>query len=192
MFAPNYTPSPGAGVYAYAAGDGKELWNVSTLPRSHPSVADETAYLFERAEGEALPTLGARDLATGKLRWTFQAEPADSAAPLVAQGLVLFRERGGAVVAVRRGEGTLAWRAQLSLPETTDVAWSTSLAAASGSSTLLAVDGKELSVLSLGDGRVEWRGRPGPLSGAVHSPVIAGGRVYVTDGTGVAALGCAP
>ncbi|MBE7483744.1 MAG: PQQ-binding-like beta-propeller repeat protein [Polyangiaceae bacterium] len=192
LFAPNYAPSPGAGVYACAAGDGAELWRAETIPKSHLSVAGESAYLFERPDGEPMPTLVARDVEHGKRRWTFQAESSEATAPLAAGSRILFRERGGGVVAVRRGEGTLAWRAQLSLPEASDVAWATSQAAALGSGTLVAVDGTELVVLSLADGSVEWRGRPSSLSGAVHSPVVAGGRVYVVDRAGVAALGCAP
>lgn len=191
MFAPNYAPSPGAGVFAYSAKDGAPDWSVDTVPKSHLSTEGESVYLFERPDPASPPTLVARDVQNGKLRWTFQAEPAESTAPLAVHGLILFRERGGAVVAVRRSDGTLAWRAQLAMPETTEVAWSTSLAAAAGSSTLLAVDGRELTIASLADGHVEWRGRPGSLLGAVHSPVLAGGRLYLTDGTGVAALRCA-
>lgn len=190
VFAPSYATTPGSGVYAYAASTGTPEWSVGTIPKSHPSAVGESLYLFERPEGQALPTLMARDVGSGKLRWTFQAEPGETTAPIVAQGKVIFRDKGGSVVAVRRGEGTLDWKAQLSPPSATDIAWSTSLAAASGSSTMVAVDGKELVVLDLNGGRVEWRGRPASLSGGVHSPVIAGGRVYVTDGAGLAALSC--
>jgi len=191
LFAPNYAPSPGAGVYAYSAGDGAPLWSVGTVPKSHLSAVGESAYLFERPDGAVESTLVARALDSGKLRWTFKAEPADNTAPLAVQGKVLFRERGGAVVAVWRGEGTLAWRTALSPAEPTDVAWSTTLAAASGSSTLVAIDGKQLAVLGLADGKVIWQGRPASLLGNPHSPVIAGGKLYVIDGSGVAALQCA-
>lgn len=191
VFAPNYTPSPGSGVYGHATEDGAFRFSMTTLPKSHVTFVGETLYLFERLEGAEVETLVARGANDGKVRWTFNAESLNPTAPVAVQGKVIFREKGGAVVAVRRGEGTLAWRTPLAPPEAGEVGWATSLAAASGSSTLLAVDGKELAVLSLDDGRVEWRGRPG-LTAAPHSPVIAGGRLYVTHGTGLAALGCAP
>jgi outer membrane protein assembly factor BamB len=114
---------------------------VGTIPKSHLSAVGEGVYLFERPEGQSLSTLVARDLEKGTLRWSYQAESSEATAPVVVHGKILFRDRSGAVVAVRRSDGTLAWKAALSLPEATDVAWSTSMAAALGSATLLAVVG---------------------------------------------------
>lgn len=189
-FSPNYSPAPGAGIYAYSP-DGKPDFSVGTLPRSHVAIAGQTLYGFERPEGTLQSLLVARNALTGAVRWSVHAEPAESTAPVVTHGLVLFRERGGALVAVRRTDGTEAWRTALAVPAQTDVGWSTSLAAAAGSGTIVAVDGRELVILSLEDGKLAWRGRPSGLTGALHSPVIAGGRVYVTDGDGLAALSCA-
>jgi len=189
FFTPNYTPSPGAGVFAYDTA-GERQWNVETVPKSHVAVAGETLYGFERRPGASTDELVARSTETGKLRWATHAASPESTAPVVTHGLVVYRDEGGAVVAVRRTDGTEAWRTALSPPLDTDVGWSTSLAAAAGSGTLVAVDGKQLVVLSLRDGQLRHRGRP--ASGPVHSPVIAAGKVYVTEGDALAAYACAP
>jgi outer membrane protein assembly factor BamB len=191
LFAPNYHPAPGAGVYAYRPKDGGKLWSVETLPSSHASVAGESVYLFEHPESNARPNLVCRDIDDGKVRWKIDAASPERAPPVVALGLALFRAEGGAVVAVHRGDGTEAWRTALHPPESDDVGWSTSLAGATGSGTLLAIDGGALVVLELQDGSVQWRGRPASAKGALHSPVIAAGRVYVADQSGIVALACA-
>ena len=192
LFAPDYAPSKGAGVYAHASADGAELWRVETVPKSHIAVDGQTVYLFERPEGEALPTLVARDVATGAKRWSFRADPGELTGPIVMQGKVMFRDKGGALVAVRRNEGTEIWHAGLASPDAGDVSWSTSMAGARGSSTVVAVDGKELVVLSAESGQVQWRGRPESIArGSLHSPVAAAGRLFAIDGAGLVALACA-
>jgi outer membrane protein assembly factor BamB len=190
FFAPNYHPSPGAGVYAHRPKDGVSLWSVDTAPASHPSVAGESLYLFEHPEG-APQTLVSRNVETGAVRWKIDGVSPEKTPPVILAGKVLFRAEGGALVAVRRSDGTEAWRAGLSAPESSEIGWATSVAGAQGSGTLVAIDGKDLAVLSVEDGSVEWRGRPPEARGALGSPVIAGGRVYLVDGGGVVALGCA-
>ena len=190
FFAPNYTPSPGAGLYAYSTA-GKPLWSVATLPKSHVAIEGQTLYAFERHEGGSGDLLVARDSSSGAIRWSINAASPESSAPLVSQGLVLYRERGGDLVAVRRTDGTEAWRSALSPPAQSDVAWATSLAAAEGSGTIVAVDGKQLVVISVSAGTLEWRGAPASAA-TLHSPVIAGGRVYVVDGNALSVLRCAP
>jgi outer membrane protein assembly factor BamB len=190
FFGADYTPSPGAGLFAYAPADGAPLWSVATVPKSQLAVAGASIYQFERPPGSSVDMLVCRNMDGGGMRWSIAAGSMEKTPPILARGWVIFRARTGVVVAVRRSDGTEAWRAELSPPETTDVAWATSLAVAEGSESLIAIDGRELVLLSLLDGKVEWRGRPASLTGAVHSPVLAGGRLYMTDGTGLAALSC--
>lgn len=192
LFAPDYAPSPGGGVFAHAPKDGELLWSAVTVPKSQLAAKGESLYLFERPEGSYAEVLTSRNVDTGVVRWSIAATTHDKTPPVLAHSLVIFREPSGVVVAVRRSDGTEAWRSALSAPETADVSWATSLAAAEGTDTLVAIDARELVVLSLEDGKVEWRGRPSSLLGAIHSPIIANGRVVVTDGTGIAALGCGP
>ncbi len=192
VFSASYAHSPGSGVYAHETKDGEAVWSAETVPKSHASVAGETVYSFERPEHAAAESLVARNSETGATRWSVKAETRETAPPVVAAGKLLHRDPGGALLAVHRGDGTADWSTKLAPPESTDVRWATSFAVATGSSTAVAVDGQVLVVLSLDDGSLLWRGPPGELKGPFHSPVLAAGRLYLVDGTGLGAFACAP
>jgi outer membrane protein assembly factor BamB len=192
VFAPNYAPAQGSGLYAYAIRNGAPLWKVPTTPKSHPSVSGDTVCLTERPDGTSQDIFSCRDVENGRSRFSHVFALAEPTPPLVVGDLLIVRDESGAVIALLKRDGNEAWRAALARPAVKEIAWATSMVAITRSDTLLAVDGADIAFLSLTDGRLLWRGRPANLRASLHSPVVSGGRVYVIDGASLVALGCSP
>lgn len=188
-----YNPEfPKSGVYAFDAKDGKPRWSHPTKPRTQLAAGDGRIYLAE--EGSEGTLLRARSQKTGEVQWSTPVKLRRRAAPVLAGGNVHVVTGDGKLIAVNAASGKLSWSVELAKPPVKPVRpprWSTTLAAAAGSQTLLVTEGDELVVRRLADGGQQWRGRVGDAA-ELHSPVIAGGRAYVSAKGTIHALSCAP
>lgn len=121
--------------------------------------------------------------------WAVSVSSPSYAAPVLANGLVIIAN-GSNIEAHNASNGSIAWTA--AVPAVTAPGY-TSMAAASGSNTLLVTSGQSLYVLQLSNGAVTWHGKVAGVVGGVNNPVIVndparGAVVYVTDSRGVIAL----
>ncbi|HEY6462239.1 MAG TPA: PQQ-binding-like beta-propeller repeat protein, partial [Polyangiaceae bacterium] len=92
-------------------------------------------------------------------------------------GRVFVHSREG-VQAFERATGESAWSAPLE--RTADaVQAATTLAAATGSGSLVVVSGHTVHLLRIDDGSETWAGDVGRKAKRVEGPVIAGGNLYV-------------
>jgi len=95
---------------------------------------------------------------------------------------VIVHSRDG-VFAFERGSGALTWSAPL--PRTASaVQSSTSMAAATGSGTLVVVSRATVHLLRLSDGSEVWGAEPAPHAKRLEGPVIVGKTLYLlADGS---------
>jgi outer membrane protein assembly factor BamB len=172
----------GQHVAAYDARTGEKRWWIeTTTPESAPSIAGGRVFLVERRIGDKTDRLVARSLDDGGVAWSREMLGARGAAPVQAGPLVIVHGETG-VVAVDRATGEPAWSAPL--PRTAaPVQSATTLAAATGSSTLVVVAGGVVHVLRLADGTEMGSFEPAPGAKQVDSPVVQGtSLLVVADG----------
>ena len=202
VYAPLYAsgsatpPTLASGVYAFdSSAMGMPLWSVPTKPASAVSAGGGLVFLIE-SEGDPGTTtkLVARKQTDGSVAWSTDAPNAGTQAPVLAGGSVLVATSSG-ILSVGRADGKAAWMNPVSaaapgnstpinngcgglqplrnLPTTT-------LAVALGSGTLVAVQGADVTVISLATGTTAWTGKESVM-GSLVSPVIVGNRLYMVD-----------
>lgn len=185
-----YTRVLESGVYAFDPATGEQRWSQPTEPRTQISAGNGAVYLVEK--GDTTSELRARAQETGSVLWSVPLRVRRRAAPVLADGKVIVVTASGELVAVDASTGKRAWTQKLGkkpVPPRRPPRWSTTIAAAAGSQTLVVTEDDAVSVHSLKDGSEKWRGS---VAGArhLHSPVIGGGRVYVSADGAIHALGC--
>lgn len=162
---------------AFEPATGDRAWRAAVSPESSPSIAEGRVFGIERWKGEAGDRLVARTLDGGVLVWSREVADARGPAPLLAAGLVVVHAREG-VRAFERATGAPVWSAPL--PRTTEAVQSaTTMAAATGSGTLVVLSGAAVHVLGLADGAEAWSTEVAPHARRVEGPVLAGGALYV-------------
>ncbi|HXN08584.1 MAG TPA: PQQ-binding-like beta-propeller repeat protein, partial [Candidatus Acidoferrales bacterium] len=185
FYAANYSDqSPFAsGIYALDATSGHQVAYRSTSPLSEMSADTANIYLVEGAK------LVARAQSDLHQVWSVSVSSPSYAAPVVVNGLVIIAN-GSGIEAHNASNGSTAWTA--SVPAFTSSGY-TSMAAATGSNTLLVASNQSLYLLQLSNGTEVWHGKVAGVVGPVYNPVIVndparGAVVYVTDSRGVIAL----
>jgi len=165
--------SRGGTLYGISAASGRLSWQrrVGASRQASPAVARGVVYA-----GGGDGTLHALDLATGRPRWRFQGDGSIAACPVVGDGMVYAVDLTGTLHALTADRGVQRWQRHVGVAGQVLVA---SPALARGV-LYLAADGGLLAV-DAASGRTVWR-RPG--IGAVSSPTVAGGAVYVGSGDG--------
>ena len=182
-----------AGVWAFDRKDGAPRWSQAVFPKSAPSTAAGKLFHAEGTKAGAATALVARRATDGAVAWTVPVDGTDGAAPVVADGLVVTLDAAGTVTARDIESGKAVWSSQgkpLPTARPDGALWVTSIAAAVGSGTLVAVDGRELVLRGLRDGKESWRGTVGNGGARLTNVVVAGGRVYVVADGVVNAVGC--
>jgi outer membrane protein assembly factor BamB len=170
-------PLTGSGLSAFDPVTGQRRWRATVSPMSSPSIAGGRVFAIERWTGEKTDRLAARSLADGELLWARELGGARGPAPVLAAGLVVVHAKDG-VSAFDAATGAPAWQAPVE--RTADpVQSATTLAAALGSRTLVALSKTTVHVLRLDDGSVVWSGTPVAHARKVDSPVVVGEAVYV-------------
>ena len=164
-------------VSAFEPISGDRAWKADVSPQSSPSIAGGRVFEIERWRGEASDRLVARAGADGMVAWSREVDGARGPAPLLAAGRVVVHARDG-LLAFEQESGADAWSSPLSRTAQA-VQSATTMAAATGSGTLVVVSGGGLHVLALADGRETWTTRVAPHGRRVEGPVIAGGALYV-------------
>jgi outer membrane protein assembly factor BamB len=182
VHAASYLPAKLSSLDAYDPGSGARLWSVAVVPGSAPSASGDRVFLVETEKGGA-DVLAARSTKDGSRIWATPVAGARGPAPVVARGLVVIHAADG-VEARDAATGDLEWRAPI-VRTMSEVRHATSLAAALGSASLVVTAGGLVHVLSLEDGSERWVGSPQPGVVDVHSPVLAGGSLYVVAEGGV-------
>ena len=101
--------STAAGLYAFDANSGADVWQYSTeLPLGHSPTYDR-GYLYVGGMDRKLHKISASN---GRGVWTFTAEGGFSTNPVVVNGKVYAGNRDGAFYAVNSSDGSLAWKFQ--------------------------------------------------------------------------------
>jgi hypothetical protein len=101
--------STAAGLYAFNASSGADVWQYPTeLPLGHSPTYDG-GYLYVGGMDRKLHKISASN---GQGVWTFTAEGGFSTNPVVANGKVYAGNRDGAFYAVNTSDGSLAWKFQ--------------------------------------------------------------------------------
>lgn len=198
FFAPTYTgPDPAVitkknGLYAFTAATGTPLWNVDTTPAGQISAGGGHVYLTESPGGMA--QLVARKQSDGSIDWMVPMPMGVGAqSPVLAGGLVIVGT-GAGVEAYQAATGKLAWTAAgvqalsfgLGSPP------GSTLMAASLATNTLVVGGTDITLLDLGTGALILKAKVDKAMGSLSEPVLAGGRLWVVDGSGLLALDSAP
>ena len=191
-----------SGVRSFDGTSGTPGWTQPTLPRSAISVGAGKVFLIEQDSGL---TLVARRQQDGTVGWSTPLVGAQSIqAPALAGGLLLLAEKDG-IDAYDPATGALVWNAPgIDALQTAFVATlntyfdacggaddlstlaDTSLAAATGSNTLVVTATDGVHILSLDDGSSVWSGKIAGITGPLKNPVIVGKTLYAID-TGAAA-----
>lgn len=178
-----------SGLFAFDPASGKRRWAQRAYPDSAVSAAHDRIYLVEM-DALSKRSFVARDGKDGAVLWSRSVDDTDHQAPVVAGDRVLGYGPKSGIVARDAKSGKTLWTAGLLVPGKDRPGYSTALAAALGSRTLVAASGPDLAVLSLDTGHVQWKGHVASLLGDLHSPIIAGGRVYVVSHGILLALSC--
>jgi outer membrane protein assembly factor BamB len=167
---------------AFEPKSGERRWRVDVSPESSPSIADGRVVTVERWPGEHADKLAARSLDAGVVLWAHELDDARGPAPVQAGRLVLVHTRAG-VVAFDRTSGERVWESVV--PRTAQAIQSaTTMAAATGSGTLVVLSGARVVVLRLDDGAQVWSGEPVAHARKLEAPAIVGDALYVVaDGT---------
>ena len=183
FYAANYTdpvPNP-SGIYALNAASGAKIGYVATTPISEMSADAKNIYLIENAAA-----LVARSQSTLAKVWSVSLSGASNAAPVIADGMVIVGTFNG-VEAHDPGTGKTIWTSSVR-PEYGGL-YSTAMAAALVSNTLVVTSYDGVHLLNIANGTDMWHGGPTGVSNPiiVNDPAV-GATVYVIDGTGVIAL----
>ena len=142
--------------------DGKVLWkrySGAEYLLSTPAVSGGTVFT-----GSEKGNLLAFDARTGKPRWSYRAARRIVTGPAVAGGLVYALSQDGVLHAVDARTGRLRWRRTVGETVADPVV----------SGGVVYAGGDSLHALHPSTGSVRWRG-----TGAVRTPAVAGGAVYV-------------
>jgi outer membrane protein assembly factor BamB len=175
-------------LYAFGAGDGAVRWRMKTggRVRSSPAVVGGVAYV-----GSADGSVYAVDVQTGAVRWRFDTlgrslhsaefgfdRRTVQSSPAVSGGTVYVGARDGILYAIDAATGRERWR------NDHHVSWvNTSPAVAQGRVYAGSSDAQFVQAVDAATGRELWRAK---ADGIVwSSPALAGGTVYVGDGSGV-------
>ncbi len=152
--------------------------------------------------------LVARKQQDGSVAWSKTLTGAPSIqAPVLAAGLVVVAEADG-IDAYDPASGSLVWNApgidavQTAFTETLNTYFDacggadsvstladTSLAAATGSNTLVVAATDGVHILSLDDGSAVWAGKVAGTTGPLKNPVILGKTLYAIDAGAAGGLG---
>jgi outer membrane protein assembly factor BamB len=161
---------------------GERVWKAAVSPESSPSIADGRVFGIEHWRGVANDHLVARALSDGAMVWSHDLANGRGPAPLLAGGLVVVHSKDG-VFAFDRSSGAAVWSA--ALPRTAQqIQSATTLAAATGSGTIVVVSGSMLHLLRLADGTETWAAEVTPHPRRVEGPVAVGRTLYVVaDGS---------
>lgn len=178
-----------SGLYALDPGSGAQRWAQRVYPDSAISAQHGRIYLVEM-DAQSKRALFSRKGSDGTALWSVPVDDTDHQAPVIAEDKVVTFGPESGIVARAAKTGKSLWKVGLIVPGKDRPAYSTALAAALGSRTLVAASGPELAVLSLETGHVQWKGHVDSLLGDLHSPIIAGGRVYVVSHGKLLALSC--
>lgn len=178
-------------VSAFDARDGGGKWRVdSTTIESAPSVAGERMFAIEKWNGDKVDRVVTRSMGDGSVAWSREMPGSRGPSPVLVGTLVVVHSEA-AVVAIDAASGEIAWTALL--PRTAPAAQSaTTLAAATGSGTLVVCSGARIHVLRLSDGSEVASIDPAPGASTpassrakttrIDSPVIVGEALYVVAG----------
>lgn len=144
-----------------------DKWHMGTLKAitSSPAVADGKVYV-----GSQDGSLYAWNGANGKLAWSYPTGGAIASSPAVANGRVFVLSSGGIFYAIDATTGKLIWQRSIG-------ADSDSSPAVAGSNVYVGTnhDG-DLYAFNQATGAMLWNF---PTSGALDSPAVSGGIVYV-------------
>jgi outer membrane protein assembly factor BamB len=190
VHAAEHGPLKTTGLSAFDPASSERVWRAEVWPQSSPSIADGRVYDVERWKGESKDRLVARRLEDGAVVWSREQAGARGPAPVLAAGLVVVHARD-AVVAFDRATGAPAWSAPV--PRTAEaVQAATTIAAATGSGTLVALSGGSIHLLDLATGSESWSTEAAPHARRAEGPVIAGGSLFVTVDSAVMRFDSAP
>ncbi len=173
----NYKFASFSGVFAFEAATGKPRWSKNGAPVGYPSAGQGQVFVVERVQRER--RLVARSQENGETRWSVALKGALGAAPALGGGLVVVGTDKGELVAFDAGSGQERWRFESGVKHAPVVGNETSVAIGANERVVFTV-GKEVVLLDLKTGAVRWRGEVAVA--AVHSPILAGGRLYVVSG----------
>jgi outer membrane protein assembly factor BamB len=211
FYAPSYSLGMGvtlgfeSGLYSFDPATGKQTWFQATTPTSSISAGDGLVYLIEGGT-----QLVARKESDGTQAWTAMAMGAGTQSPVLAGGIVIIATAQG-VSTFDAKTGKAGWTAPVMGGEAqaADLMFSggcvpgsgqwtgndfgtsvptATMAAATGSGTLVVTASDGIHVLSLATGAQAWTGMPAMAIGSVFNPVIVGKAVYVIDNGGLLAL----
>lgn len=167
----------GSGLSAFDPSSGERRWRVRVSPMSSPSLAGGRVLAIERWPSERIDRLVARALDDGSLVWATTVADARGPAPVLAGELVLVHANDG-VHAFEAATGTPRWFTPL--PRTTQpVQSATTIAAATGSGTLVVLSGSTIHVLRQADGSEPWPSLHVEGARHVEAPAIVGRSLYV-------------
>jgi outer membrane protein assembly factor BamB len=197
------------GLIAFAVATGEEHWRfvpegepVAGVPREHfdssPAIVDGVVYVGDGPIGG----LYAVDLATGALRWRFQATGATLSSPAVADGVVYVGtipdeqyghgDQPAALIAVDAVTGEERWRFE---PGGEHTLIASAPAVVAGTIFVNSVSYPEpappdlmLHALDAATGAEQWRIEVGNRINFTNSPAVANGLVYISTGADNALL----
>jgi outer membrane protein assembly factor BamB len=187
-------------VYAFDGNNGARKWFQPATPTSSISAGASQIYMIE--DGNKLVV---RNQSDGSVVWTQPVANAGRQSPVIVPGAVIVASNSG-VYAFDLKTGGALWSASIpgaAAPVATrflqghygayqlwtaavgsDV-WqvdpTTTMAAATGSGTLIVTAPDAVHVLGLNDGKERWKGTMSQAQGPVREPVIVSNRVYVVD-----------
>lgn len=186
VHAANYKFGQMSGVFAFDAATGAPRWSRSTMPIGDLATSGGRVYSLEKEARGKEARLVARSLDRGETSWQVAVPAVRGAAPVLASHRVLVDRGEAGVFAFDQATGVEAWHASAG-KRSDKVPLATTLAAATGSDTVVVTSSDGLAILSLVDGETRWAQ---PIEGVtdVHSPVLVGKRLYVMAGPAVVAL----
>lgn len=183
FYAASYSdPSPNAsGLYSINASSGAVIGHVASSASSEMSADGSNIYLAENYS-----TLVARSQSSLAQVWSISLSNGLIGAPVIANGKVIVATFSG-IEAHDPATGKLLWSSGVS-PSGGGI-YSTAIAAALSSNTLVVTSSDGIHLLNLSNGSEIWHGGPSGTS----NPIIVndptrGATVYVTDSNGVIAL----
>lgn len=181
--ASNYKFASFSGIFCFDTVSGQKRWIKNSTPIGYLSAADGQVFVVERVQRER--RVVARSQRDGETSWSVSLKGALGAAPAVARGLVLVGTDKGELVALEAASGKERWRFEGGQKHAPVIGNETFVAVSANERVLFTI-GKEIVMLDLLTGGVRWRGEV--ATSAVHSPILAGGRVYAVAGGEILAL----
>jgi outer membrane protein assembly factor BamB len=185
---PSSQPAIGEGaegpIVVYTEGFGAVGPASTASVGASPSPSPSPSGTESEEDGEFDSHVNAVDLTTGAPVWDRPVSLEDVVLAPVAvdEEAAYVGDYGGGVTAIDLGSGAVRWFAQLGSPVSGavtvegDRALVTLLGGTDAPSVVVALD--------LGDGEELWRTSGGDVSNLVSAPVVAEGRIFVTDALG--------